>query len=199
MFFPSALPVEMTWPTKPDEKGLKPFREPVLAGGTERPYTEEFRFIWMRTFDPPVAIRAFADKDGARLRVVRLDGKGGYELGKIDLDKTADLTKNDWDELKALTKRPKARHPLRGMTVFQKVFLYPLDGSTWTLEVRNTENYSHEIVPSPLTLIRYIGRKEELVDDFVLPDVRDFAAVCQRLLKLARSAEPKLFEDEDLY
>ena len=191
---------KLTWPLEPDEDVLKAFQEPKLAGKAKRPYKEEIRFIWKRTFDSSIAIRTFLDLDGPKLRIVRLDGKGGYEPGKIDFNKTVDLGKKDWDQLKKLTTEPNALAPLKGMTVFQKYSLYPADGSTWSLEVRDVKKYSHEIIPSPLSLI-YLKKKEkqESFFDFVLPDGNDFVAVCQKLLELAKSAEPKLFEDADLY
>lgn len=42
-----------------------------------------YRFLWLRTFHHPVAVRVVRDASGDRLIAVELDGAGGYKPGKV--------------------------------------------------------------------------------------------------------------------
>ena len=44
---------------------------------------EQYRFLWLPTFQRPIAIRIQRDSSQATLRVVRLSGAGGYEPGHM--------------------------------------------------------------------------------------------------------------------
>ena len=62
-------------------KHLAAMHEPSLWDLSKRPKKsgEAYRFLWLRTFDEPVAIRVEKATDGAaRLYTRVLDGKGGY-------------------------------------------------------------------------------------------------------------------------
>lgn len=60
---------------------------------------EVYRFLWLRTFDHPVFVRA--ERDGYSFKMVsrELDGAGGYEPGKILRTDTRLLERNEWCEL----------------------------------------------------------------------------------------------------
>jgi hypothetical protein len=84
-------------------KHLAAMNEPSIAERAEKQEKdssdEMFRFLWLRTFDHPVAIRLEKTKDKFRLIAKELDGQGGYKPGKIIHDVTRELKKEEWEEI----------------------------------------------------------------------------------------------------
>jgi hypothetical protein len=58
---------------------------------------ESYRFLWLRSFHNPVAIHVWRAGGRYFMTVKRLNGRGGYDPGTVDLDRTRSLTENDWD------------------------------------------------------------------------------------------------------
>jgi hypothetical protein len=102
--------------------------EPSLACATDTPV---YRFLWMRTFHHPVAVRVERDDDDWRVIAVELDGAGGYDPGDVlrRVDRT--LTPYEAQQLEALL----ARADVWGSPVAQTDI--GVDGSTWIIEARN--------------------------------------------------------------
>lgn len=77
---------------------LAAMREPSLLGWGKRPGEEGlqvYRFLWLRSFDRPVAVRVQKERDGkARLFLKILDGHDGD--GKLDVEKTKLITDEEW-------------------------------------------------------------------------------------------------------
>jgi hypothetical protein len=44
---------------------------------------DAFRFLWLRTWGRPIAIRVHRSANGASVVAVELDGAGRYEAGKV--------------------------------------------------------------------------------------------------------------------
>jgi hypothetical protein len=57
---------------------------------------ETYRFTWLRTWGRPVTIRFDVDGGGVKMRVVELDGAGGYNPGSIAIERTRTLTSQEW-------------------------------------------------------------------------------------------------------
>lgn len=57
---------------------------------------ESYRFLWLRTFDNPIAIRLWRSSDQRFITVKQLDGKGGYEPGKLIINKTRTVDEREW-------------------------------------------------------------------------------------------------------
>jgi hypothetical protein len=77
-------------------KHLSAMGEPTLwKRGTDEA-TETYRFTWLRTFHPPFVFRlsVFSDRS-ASLTVKSTDGAGGYEPGRLVLNKTYKLAASD--------------------------------------------------------------------------------------------------------
>lgn len=76
-------------------KHLKAMQEPSLydPSNSEK---ESYRFLWLRSFDHPVAIRLFRSSGTPTLTVKELDGTGGHEPGHIILDKTRSIPESEW-------------------------------------------------------------------------------------------------------
>lgn len=102
--------------------------EPSLACATN---TAVYRFLWMRTFDHPVAVRVERDDDDWRVIAVELNGAGGYAPGDVFRRVDRILTPYEAQQLEALL----ARVDVWGPTVAKKDI--GLDGSTWIIEARD--------------------------------------------------------------
>lgn len=63
---------------------LKGLDEPSLLEEAKNPAQESYRFVWLRTFHHPVAVRLDIMADGSgRLTTKIANGAGGYEPGKL--------------------------------------------------------------------------------------------------------------------
>src|ERR1044072_5144768 len=74
-----------------------------LEAMNERPLSalenedESYRFLWLRPFHKPVAIHVWRAGDRHFIVVKRLNGRGGYDLGRFDLYWSHSLSENEWD------------------------------------------------------------------------------------------------------
>lgn len=58
---------------------------------------ESYRFLWLRSFHHPVAIHVWRAGGRYFMAVKQMNGRGGYDPGTVELDRTRSLTENDWD------------------------------------------------------------------------------------------------------
>lgn len=85
-------------------KHLKAMGErPLLSHPESR--AESYRFLWLRTFHHPVAVRVWRSDDGWFLNVKQLSGAGGYEPGRLVMNQTRQLTSAEWDGFVSLLDR----------------------------------------------------------------------------------------------
>jgi hypothetical protein len=103
-------------------------KEPSLLHA--QPVREEYRFLWLRTFHKPIAIRIWADGTAAKMRVVRLSGAGGYEPGHIESDSTSPASSKDWKRFRDLI----AKAAFWEMPTKEPQEELGFDGSQWILE-----------------------------------------------------------------
>jgi len=113
-------------------KHLRAMAEPSLSCG-ESP-GESYRFLWLRTFGRPIAVRVENGRSNT-LTAVELDGAGGYEPGKISRKVQRQLSMEEWktlsDGLKATNFWNMPGRPTdRG-----------LDGAEWIMEGRSEHDY----------------------------------------------------------
>jgi hypothetical protein len=111
--------------------GEPPLWSPDTPGQSKH---EVYRFLWLRSFHPHVAIRAEKDSDGARIVLIVPQG-GGYGIGGSWSKKSRNVADYDWAEL------------------VQKIDLGPFwllpssggecgfDGAEWILEVARPNCY----------------------------------------------------------
>jgi len=65
-------------------KHLRAMGEPSVFRAARTESNAVYRFTWLRSFHEPVAVRLMVLRDGSgELHAVMLDGKGGYEPGKV--------------------------------------------------------------------------------------------------------------------
>lgn len=76
-------------------KHLKAMDEQSLLSYPES--QESYRFLWLRSFHHPVAVRVWRSDGGQFLNVKQLNGAGGYEPGKLITNQTRQLTNAEWD------------------------------------------------------------------------------------------------------
>jgi hypothetical protein len=76
-------------------KHLRAMKEESLYS-PEGDWVESYRFLWLRTFNHPVAVRIWKCGSVRFISVKELDGAGGYEPGKLKLDRKRELTPDEW-------------------------------------------------------------------------------------------------------
>jgi hypothetical protein len=121
-----------------------PMEEPPLNGSEVRtPPRETVRFLWIRTFDAPVAIRLEREGGAARLVTTVLSGKGGDPHGHVVRRDSVALSITDFERLTGPLHRASFWRPDRSDRVdsSRKVLTLRLDGSTWVVERRLPSRY----------------------------------------------------------
>ncbi len=116
---------------------LVAMKEPSLFTPRANATREEYRFLWLRTFHKPIAIRIWADASAAQMRVVRLSGAGGYEPGQIESDTTLKVSSEDWKRFRGSVAKAQfwqtpTKEPNEELG---------FDGSQWILEGRANDKY----------------------------------------------------------
>ena len=116
---------------------LKAMREPSLFRPERADDREEYRFLWLRTFHKPIAVRIWADAASAQMRVVRLSGAGGYDPGTIEADNTIKVCADDWKRFRDFV----AKVQFWQMPTKETNEELGFDGSQWILEGRAVDKY----------------------------------------------------------
>ncbi len=75
-------------------KHLVAMNEPPLMSSLSKD-SERYRFLWLRSFHRPVAVRLWRSGDETFLTVKQLDGAGGYEPGKLITNETRAITEEE--------------------------------------------------------------------------------------------------------
>jgi hypothetical protein len=142
-------------------------KEPSLFERDEKATREEYRFLWLRTFHKPIAIRIWGEGSAAQMRVVRLSGAGGYEPGHIESDTTTKIMPEDWRRFRDCI----AKAQFWQMPTKESPEELGFDGSQWILEGRDAAKY-------------------HVVDRWT-PRGDSYADCCRSLITLAKLQIPK--------
>jgi enterochelin esterase family protein len=113
--------------------------EPVLSSGKE-PSDFAFRFLWIRTFHHPIAVRIQRAGSSTILRGVELDGRGGYDWGKIVKEVNRELSPAEVETVLAEL----SKGGFWQMEPREDRSRIGLDGATWILE--GSQNGKHREV-----------------------------------------------------
>lgn len=109
-------------------KHLKAMREPTLLKESN-PGAEVYRFLWLRTFDDPMAVRVERIGSNMNLFVRRLSGSGGYDPGELIFKGSMELDQARWCTFMAKLERANYwNEPL------DKDYDSGNDGAQWILE-----------------------------------------------------------------
>jgi tetratricopeptide (TPR) repeat protein len=126
---------ESSWQSDWIKVQLSALNEPCLYNLVIPENNEVYRFTWLRTFDPPIAVRVVKSFNKCSIYWKIGKGSGGYEPEGIRECGQRELSKDEW-------------------TTFQDIFNSvnfdklphsdyepSYDGATWTLERAITNNY----------------------------------------------------------
>jgi hypothetical protein len=114
-------------------KHLKAMDESSLNSMAES--DEAYRFLWLRTFHHPIAIRVWRKGEERNMVFKELDGAGGYEPGKLIANQTRRLTADEWDKLINLLQQASY---WQLQTESKDI---GLDGARWVLEGKKDKQY----------------------------------------------------------
>jgi hypothetical protein len=117
---------------------LRVMREPELSEAG----SETYRFLWLRTFHAPIAVRVEATATGARLVGKMLSGAGGYQSGTLCDRVDLRISDGDVTRIRACMRQVESR-PKDGSV--------GLDGSEWIIESRTNAGYSFAKAWTPET------------------------------------------------
>lgn len=152
---------------------IRAMKEPSLFERHADKTIEQYRFLWLRTFHKPIAVRIQKDNSGFTLRGVRLSGEGGYEPGHIEHDETIILSQDQWNGfLKLLDKSSFWLLPT------EEKDAGGFDGAQWVLEGQRAGKYHIVDRWSPHSR----ADKRQL---------NDFVVCCRYLLKMSKQEVPK--------
>src|SRR3954464_6678501 len=100
-FFPGGVLRERTEQFDADQilrawysKHLRAMSEPSLS--CKPTAAEAYRFLWLRTWGAPIAIRVARNGDDATLSAVILDGSGGYEPAAVSRRIRRKMSAEEW-------------------------------------------------------------------------------------------------------
>lgn len=114
-------------------KALTAMSEPSLS--CRAPANDVYRFLWLRTWGRPIAVRVEGLTSGAAIFAVELDGACGYGLGKVSRHKQRKLTDGEW------TRIVNDLQALQFWTLPTRVPDDGLDGAQWVMEGRKGSQY----------------------------------------------------------
>ena len=115
-------------------KHLITMKEPLIFNKKQDKST--FRFLWLRTFDNPIAIRIEKHSDIYSLTWKLCDGAGGYDPGKLVINKTKKIDKETWDKFQDMISKSDYWN-----LATNEVDIIGTDGSQWILEGTDKNNY----------------------------------------------------------
>jgi len=112
---------------------LQALKEPTLYNLLPQ---KVFRFLWLRTFDNPIAIRIENENNKITLYWKMCDGKGGYEPGEITVNERKQIPIAEW--IKIEEKINSIDFWNRPPTIND---FFGTDGSQWILEGKKSDKY----------------------------------------------------------
>jgi hypothetical protein len=122
-------------------KYLRALREPSLAAVASNQRAHSYRFLWLRSFDPPIALRVDIEPDGSgTLTVKATGGKGGFETGTLVTNRRRVMPRAEVHGfLSALATARFWQLPTQEQTVIEhadgsKTITIRSDGAQWILE-----------------------------------------------------------------
>lgn len=114
-------------------KHLSAMNEPIIY--SDKSEREIYRFIWLRTFHNPIAIRIEKTDNSYFLYWKLCDGAGGYEPGNLVVNEQQKIDKLIWDTFIAKLNQ------IDFWNLPTSIKSFGLDGSEWILEGKTSNNY----------------------------------------------------------
>jgi hypothetical protein len=118
-------------------KVLTIMREPSLFN-QEKNGSEAYRFLWLRTFDAPIAVRLNVNPDRSSLLTIKvLSGKGGYGLGELVKNVTRHLSADETEWFLSAVEES----GYWDMPPYPEKNVIVVDGAGWVFEARKAGKY----------------------------------------------------------
>jgi hypothetical protein len=119
-------------------KNLVALQEPSLFELSKDKKAHVYRFLWLRTFDKPIALRLVVYPEGTGLIFKKIsDGSAGYDPGELVVNETVAVNKEDVDTfLEMLNKVKFWQLPIK-----EKSDVLGLDGAQWVIEGVSSGKY----------------------------------------------------------
>jgi hypothetical protein len=114
-------------------KHLFAMREPILFSDSSQ--TESYRFVWLRTFHNPIAIRIEKQQNIYLLTWKQCNGEGGYEPGQLTIAKQKQINDVTWENFKKLLNQ------IDFWNMSTEIESEGFDGSQWILEGKVVGKY----------------------------------------------------------
>lgn len=114
-------------------KHLKAMGEPSFQCESPHP---AYRFLWLRTFHRPIAIRVEMRSTGTYLSAVELDGAGGYAPGEVSRRIERVLDEEQVRDFHAALAKAEVWLPLA-----EEKMMVKHDGAQWVVEARDGKRY----------------------------------------------------------
>jgi hypothetical protein len=139
-FFPIGLYESKNWKERDDFKRkwysshLRVMAEPSLSCGFPED-RETYRFVWLRTFHAPIAVRVSKSKNDVQLQAIELNGAGGYSPGVISRRVAKKLSDAEWNSITKLLVA------IQFWKLPTEVPSNGLDGAQWIFEGRQDGKY----------------------------------------------------------
>ena len=84
-------------------KHLRAMSEPSMLEAAKDKSVEGYRFLWLRTFRQPIAIRMTIRPDGsAQLTGIEMTGKGGYDPGIVATTQIVEISQDQIHQFRSL-------------------------------------------------------------------------------------------------
>lgn len=121
-------------------EALERFKE-IPMRSASFPDHESYRLLLMPTFHSPILIRASRTANGLELTTKLLDGKGGYEIGKLVSNEKRPMTEAEWQHLTELLNRAS----FWSMPTIDRADDPMPDGASWFIQSRRDDIF-HDVI-----------------------------------------------------
>lgn len=171
---------------------LAAMKEPSLMPQAQGEKAFSMRFIWLRSFHDPIAIRICKEGEDRYIRAVKLTKQKDYSPGPASKDFTRKLTAAEWNQIAAISELPQVWTPLNND---ERIAVQGgCDGAQWIFERRDEGKYSLLDLWCP----KDYGPKEFKEAGLDPSKLRDFKAYVRLGLVLLKIADLTPNE-EDIY
>ncbi len=160
---------------------LRAMNEPSLLSMKDHGRHDQFRFLYLPTFSKPIVFRTVQKEGKFFIRTKRLDGKGGYDPGELELDADIQISRREYEALRKLIRNQ--FESLKNSSEEAEA-LSGLDGSQWILEAIIEGEYHFRDIWSPKSLPNVSKEKFKEQMGFDMPDFRPFVTACEFFLYL---------------
>ena len=164
---------------------LKTANEKSFKGLPSKPATS-FRLTLRPTFSKPVIIMYHEDSVSDYIEIKRLSGKGGYDLGHVELYGKIKVAKNTISRI-TQTIKSKAFENLSKMSYEERVASVALDGAWWTLETLDIRGLKVIDLHGPEALRDNLSEDRVLVSKFAVSEFVKLGKDLFEIVGLSRS------------